>query len=167
MGILKKITKAAGVDVQTDEVQVQADATRERQQEMINIYWFLRQQLDEAIAYFFQTGSYDELEKVCQGTALERVKRQLAEYQNRGITWSMSDRRGKTQPQVAVLNEKDHAFICEEKFLDFSVLQLMQDGRIVQESKNPGQPSAANATVVYDNEGHYWFADFFLLPLEG
>jgi hypothetical protein len=167
MGLLDRALKTAGVGTKVDEAAVSKDARQKRHQEMVNVYWWLRGKLDEGVSNFFQTGSYDEIEKVCQGKAREKVKRQLAEYQDNGIVWEMPNRREKTQPQVQVLGEKGRYFTCEERFLDFSVLQLVRDGQVAQESRNNGQPTASNATVAYDDNGHYWFEDFFTLPLTG
>ena len=167
MSILQKVTKVAGVNVEVDQQHQQKEALQQRQQEIINVYWWLREKLDESVSYFFQTGSYDEVEKVCRSQALAKIKRQLEDYHNKGIVWEMPERRKQTNPQVIVLGEKENSFICEEKFLDFSVLRLVQDGQTVKESRNTGQPTASNSTVAYDGQGSYWFEDFFVLPLEG
>src|ERR1035437_5301629 len=145
MGILHRATKAAGITVEPDTQAQQKQAQQQRQQEMINVYWWLREKLDESVAYFFQTGSYDEIEKVCQNQALGKVKRQLEDYNNKGIVWEMPRRREQTNPQVLILGEKESSFMCEEKFLDFSVLRLMQDGQVAKESRNTGQPTASNS----------------------
>ena len=168
MGILDRAAKVVGVEVKEDEQAKQTEDKQDSHQEMINIYWWLREKLDDAIGDFFKTGNYDELENVCQGAALERVKRQLADYEEKNIIWHMPDRRDKTNPQVVVLSEKDDLFVCEERFLDFSVLQLLDAQKeVTQESRNRGQPTASNSTVQYDKQGHYWFTDFFITKMEG
>ena len=142
--------------------------TQERYIQMITAYWWLRGQLDEAIESFFKTDNYDKLEEVCQGVALERVKRQLAEYQDKKIVWHMPDRRNKTKPKVAILSEDEYTFVCEEKFLDFSVLQLLDDqGKVIGEGRNKGQPSASHSQIQYNDDGDYRFTDFFIKLLEG
>lgn len=120
----------------------------------LEVHWtYLRGQIDKAVANYYETGEFRMLELYAERPALDLLREELGNLRERGIVWSMPNRKQKAQTQVTVVSRNLNAqgipteFVVRERFRDFSVYQLYDGERALEEARADGDETVIEATV--------------------
>ena len=161
MGLLDKV-KEKMVVVEDDGSQREA-----LEQEVGEMWAWLRTQLDRASLLYLQTGDPDHpkgsLQQCLAGRAYEAVIAHLDAMRAQGVIWRFEDRDQRANQRLRVEDPVGNTYVVTEYFRDFSQTELWSsDDQLVDERTADGREQAIRATITVD-EGGYWITDIAVL----
>jgi hypothetical protein len=152
------------IGLKTEAVQTPEElADRERIRQILNIYAFVRRQLDKAVYEYFRTGSFQEVEAIVDRPATDKLKAHLSGLRAQRTLWRQPERTERTEPRVRIVGSPELdargrpvRFVVEERFIDRSVFeQPTPEGKWQQVAECPGHERVIQTTIVVEGERDY------------
>lgn len=161
MGLLDKV-KGKMVVVEDDGSQ-----RRELEQQVAEMWTWLRTHLDKASLLYLQTGDPNHpegsLQQCLAGRAYEKVVRQLDAMRAQGVIWRYENREQRGAQRIKVEDPVGNTYVLTEYFRDYSQLELWSSNdQMLDMRQADGSEHAIRATIMVDSGG-YWITDVAVL----
>jgi hypothetical protein len=144
------LLERAGIKTEI-EATPEESQTKDRHQQIIGVWSYLRNQIDNGVEEYFKTGNSDILKQYVNRPALDAIIVQVDSLREQNIHWSQPDRSARTEQQVEVISEKaepgskrSSTFTVQERFKDNSVYRRISG---TEQRNAPGEQEVFQATV--------------------